>query len=124
MDISAVIIFALFAQAGGNPQNLQGVPQNPQATATRIWLDNQTGAQTHESAAPRWVPLETAASRAAAQKWELRSRWQDFAREANACAIDTDAPDRRACNRAAKAWRRVMKSAAWPADYGTHKETK
>ena len=34
MYIIAVVIYAVFAQAGA-------IPQNPQAQATRVWLDRQ-----------------------------------------------------------------------------------
>jgi hypothetical protein len=114
MDIFAVIILLVFAQAAGNPQIPQGAPQNPQGVATRKWLDKQTQGASDQAA------MEEAARRAAAEaKRDLRDRWQDFAAKANACAqsLDTDAPDRRACARADKAWQRLVGSEAWPADY-------
>jgi hypothetical protein len=106
--IQCIIICALFAQAAPNPQN-------PQAVATRAWLDRQTNGDAEQPA------MEAAARRAALeQKRELRDRWQEFAREANACgqALDTDLPDRRACARADKAWQRLVDSEAWPRKYG------
>jgi sRNA-binding protein len=103
----AVIVCALFAETAANPQN-------PQVTATRLWLENQT------NGGPDQAAIEVAARRAnEEQRRVLRNRWQDFALKANACAqrLGTDAPDRQACARAAKAWQRLLESQAWPVDY-------
>jgi len=89
-------------------------PQNPQATAARLWLESES------NGGPDQEAIQAAARRAnEAQRRLLRDRWVDFARKANACAqrLATDAPDRQACARADKAWRRLPESEAWPVDY-------